>query len=122
LAVAAGQDVLHLLPGLDRHQRRMLAFVLNAVIGDLADVVRASQESMKLADGYWFGGSFRSWHRHKSLVDQLSMKTLEAPLACSKGIERPGHERPALGIDLDLSLLDTVDDVPNIEVAQVSLA
>jgi hypothetical protein len=63
LDVAAREEVLHLLPGLDRNQCRMLAVVLDAVPRDFADVVRAAQEPVQLTHRDWFGRPLWSGHR-----------------------------------------------------------
>ena len=62
-------------------------------------------------------GPARARHGRQAAVGQLGEQRADRPFAGGVGLECPGHERRALGVDLDGADLAAVLEAPDVEVA-----
>jgi hypothetical protein len=105
------------MPGLRCRQRLMPAGVERAPVAHQAHVVGMPQQRVQVRDGQRFAAS-PSGCRRQTTVGQLGPQAPDRPVSSRVGIERPSHQRPALGIDLDRAGFAPVLELADVQVAR----
>ncbi|MEO6318844.1 MAG: hypothetical protein ABIP36_08675 [Acidimicrobiales bacterium] len=91
--------VLHPLPGLRSHQGLVLAVVLDTVVDDKPLVIRRTEDAVHLRQRDLLAGGRRSTPGAQPSCVDLVAQGLGGPFAGGVGLEHPGDERAALGVD-----------------------